>query len=226
MRRIAATAGLLLALAGTLLAFAPAASAHSVLLSSTPAAGQTLDAAPTSVVLTFNEPIQASTMQVAVTAASGTAVSSGEPTVRGAVITIPLLTNLPNDDYTVAYQVVSVDGHPVREALSFTVNDPTSTRQPLTGDDDPYDVRPSDQQAQGGTALYAKVLYVVLPLIILGMVVGIIRTRGRYRERNPKDQDEGLSNPFVLRRVDDRPRRDAPTEHIHTRPDITRDREP
>lgn len=221
-RVLALLLGLLLTSVGAV-ALAPAASAHSVLLSSDPADGSAVARVPATVVLTFNEPIQSSTMEVAVTASSGVSVTEVKATVSGTVITQPLPDDLPNDEYTVAYRVISVDGHPVSDTIAFSINDSRSTAEPLGAKDVPYQVGGSTKQAQGETATYAKVLYIALPLFILALLVGVITTRGRYRERNPRDEGDHLANPFVLTRAD--ADREPPKEHIHTRPDITRDRE-
>ena len=226
-RRVGARAAAVLAALGlalgAALATAPAASAHSVLLSSSPAAGSSVATSPEDITLAFNEPIQASTMEVAVTASSRVVVTEEKPTVSGTIITQKLPPDLPNDTYTVAYRVISVDGHPVSESLTFSVDDPASTQEPLGANDVPYQVGGSKRIAQGETALYAKVLYLALPLLIGLLVVGVVRTRGRYRVRNPKEDGDGLVNPFMIPRAKSEP--ETPQEHIHTRPDITRDRD-
>jgi methionine-rich copper-binding protein CopC len=208
-------------------AVAPAASAHSILLSAVPAAGSELDGAPDEVVLTFNEPIQASTLQVAVTAASGASVTDGDPDVDGAVITQHLRTNLPNDEYTVAYRVTSVDGHPVRAALTFSVADSASTAPPLGAEATSgyYGDRDGTPAAQGETSLFAKVLYVALPLLTALLVFGVIRTRGRYRSRNPNDDGDAMLSPFAVKRAA-LPPEPKPQDHVYVRPDISRDPEP
>ena len=221
-RALAVLTALLMCLAGVL-ALAPAASAHSVLLSSSPADGSSVGTAPTVVTLTFNEPIQATTMEVAVTATSGVTVNDEKATVAGAVITQKLPTNLPNDMYTVAYRVISVDGHPVSAAISFSVDNPSSTTAPLGSTDKPYQVGGSTQVASGETAMYAQVLYLAIPVLIGVLLLGLIKTRGRYRERNPKDEGDGMASPFILPRAD--AGREEPKEHVHARPDIVRDRE-
>lgn len=222
LRALGLLLGLLLGMFGAV-ALAPAASAHSVLLNSSPADGSGVARVPASVILTFNEPIQASTMQVAVTASSGVSVTDVDATVSGSVITQELPNDLPNDDYTVAYRVVSVDGHPVADSITFTINDPTVSAEPLGANDVPYQVGGSTRKSQGETALYAKILYVVLPLAIGLLLLGVIQTRGRFRARNPKDEGDGMASPFVLKRADEGA--EQPKEHVHTRPDISRDRE-
>lgn len=222
-RAAAVLAALGLALGGALI-LAPAASAHSVLLSSSPGDGSSVPSAPTTVSLAFNEPIQASTMEVAVTASSRVLVTEEDPTVSGTVITQKLPPDLPNDTYTVAYRVISVDGHPVSDSVTFSVDNPSSTEEPLGANDVPYQVGGSRRIAQGETALYAKVLYVALPALIGVLLLGLIKTRGRYRERNPRDEGEGMASPFILPRAD-ADTREEPKEHVHTRPDISRDRD-
>lgn len=213
---------LLISFAGALF-LAPGASAHSVLLSASPADDASLKTAPTVVVLTFSEPIQVTTMELAVTASSGVTVTKEKATVVGAVITQQLPTNLPNDDYTVAYRVISVDGHPVTASITFSVNDSSSTKEPLGSNNQPYQLGGSTRVATGQTATYAKVLYVGIPLLIGLLLLGVIKTRGRYRDRNPRDEGDGMASPFVLVRADAADRQE-PKEHIHQRPDITRDR--
>ncbi|MCW2602752.1 MAG: copper-binding protein [Pseudonocardiales bacterium] len=223
VRAFAVLAALLLAL-GTGLALAPGASAHSVLLSAVPADGSSLASAPSEVVLTFNEPIQTTTVQMAVTASTGVTANTEKATVAGAVITLKLPANLPNDEYTVAYRVISVDGHPVQASVAFSVDNPSATAEPLGSNDRPYQVGGSTKVAQGETAMYAKVLYLLVPVLIGVLLLGLIKTRGRYRERNPKDDGEGMASPFILPRAD-AGQRPEPTEYVHTRPDVTRDRD-
>jgi methionine-rich copper-binding protein CopC len=197
----------LVASSAAVLAVAPGASAHSVLLSSSPEDKATLSTAPTEVVLTFNEPIQGTTMQLAVTGAAETSVTTQKPTVAGTVITQKLPADLPNDVYTVAYRVISVDGHPVAKSLSFTVNDPSSTAAPITeGPPSGSDGKAAEPSASGSTSTLAKVLYVVLPLLAVLLLIGTIKTKVNYARRNPREAD-------------------LPPPQMHSRPNITRDRE-
>jgi methionine-rich copper-binding protein CopC len=114
------------------LATALEASAHATLRSMTPAAGSTVTTAPTKVVLTFNEPISANFATVTVTDATGGSVTSGRVVVDGETVTQKLGT-LGSGRYTVAFRVVSEDGHPVSQKAGFTVAlkaPATSTAQP------------------------------------------------------------------------------------------------
>lgn len=111
--------GLLLGVLSSLV-MATGADAHAALKSISPKDGSSLATAPTRVVLTFNEPIGTSFATVTVTGAQG-AVSTGRAAVDGVTVTQALAPDLPNGRYTVAFRVVSEDGHPVSDKATFTV---------------------------------------------------------------------------------------------------------
>ncbi|WP_462204043.1 copper resistance CopC family protein, partial [Frankia sp. CcWB3] len=95
-----------------LLGLATPASAHSRLVTSTPVADSTLTAPPHEIILMFNEPVSPRYTNVAVTAADGASVTAGATRVEGGSVHQDL-TALRDGRYTVAYRVVSEDGHPV-----------------------------------------------------------------------------------------------------------------
>ena len=103
------------------------APAHSALVSSVPADGATLSAAPTEIVLTFNENINASFTQVALTRGDA-AVALAPVAVKGpevrAQISAPALGG---GAYRIAFRVVSADGHPISGETRFTVTGPATT---------------------------------------------------------------------------------------------------
>jgi methionine-rich copper-binding protein CopC len=101
------------------------ASAHTALKSVSPEDGSTVGSPPTEVVLTFSEAVSKSFATVTVTGPSGE-VGSGRPaSVQGAVVTQELAPNLPSGRYTVAFRVVSEDGHPVSDRTTFRVLAPS-----------------------------------------------------------------------------------------------------
>lgn len=112
----------LLTLALAVLGLPLTASAHSQLISSSPAAGEKLDQAPAEVVLTFSEEIQAGLSQVTVTDGEGLPMTDGKPVADGATLTQPL-GQLHPGPYTITYKVVSADGHPISDAITFTVTE-------------------------------------------------------------------------------------------------------
>jgi methionine-rich copper-binding protein CopC len=100
---------------------APAASAHSQLISVSPADGTTVPTAPSEVVLTFNEDVNPQFVTVRVTDAEGAALTTPAPAVRGAVVTQSLPDGLLAGDYKVTFRVVSKDSHPIAGSSHFII---------------------------------------------------------------------------------------------------------
>ena len=119
---------LILAVAGALLAGAAPASAHAALTGSDPAQGAVVDTAPTRVSLTFSEPVAVGDDSVRVLDPKGERVDKGDPAnPSGTTYSVPLVSGLPDGTYTVAYQVVSADSHPVAGAFTFSIGAPSET---------------------------------------------------------------------------------------------------
>jgi methionine-rich copper-binding protein CopC len=114
-----AVAGAIVGLVGVLAVPMPPAAAHAELASSNPEDGATVQNVPPEVVLTFTEAV--GEPQVEVTASDGTVVSDGDPEALGATVTEPLTGDGPSGTYTIAYRVVSADGHPISDELTFDV---------------------------------------------------------------------------------------------------------
>ena len=120
MRRVAAV--LLLTLLGVL-GLATPAFAHNQLTSSNPTDKASLETGPGEIVLTFDQPVQAGEglNTVAVTSENGDRWEGGASDVASNVVTTPIRELGPAGDYTVAYRVISADGHPVDGTLTFTL---------------------------------------------------------------------------------------------------------
>ncbi|NBH08843.1 copper resistance CopC family protein, partial [Amycolatopsis sp. SID8362] len=103
-----------LAAAGSaLLLCAPAADAHSVLLSSSPAKDAAITAPPAEVVLEFNEPVENRFTELAVLGPDGASHWEGGPaSVVDGRVSAPLRPLGPAGGYTIRYRVTSADGHP------------------------------------------------------------------------------------------------------------------
>ncbi|MEV1062841.1 copper resistance protein CopC [Streptomyces sp. NPDC050263] len=119
---------LFLAVAGALLVGAGPASAHAALTGSDPAQGVVVDKAPTQVSLTFSETVSLSDDSLRVLDPKGTRVDTGKPSnLSGTTYAVQLHSGLPDGTYTVAYQVVSADSHPVAGAYTFSIGSPSKT---------------------------------------------------------------------------------------------------
>ncbi|HUR02200.1 MAG TPA: copper resistance CopC family protein [Nonomuraea sp.] len=101
-----------------LLGTAGPALAHDALKSSDPAKDATVESID-KVRLEFTSPVRIPV--VIVRGPGGTAYQSGDPQAGGKVVTQELKGTLPNGKYTIAYRVVSSDGHPIEGEIPFTV---------------------------------------------------------------------------------------------------------
>nr|WSZ16047.1 copper resistance protein CopC [Streptomyces canus] len=126
---------LLLAACGLLLTTAGPASAHAALTGSDPQQGVVVDKAPDQVSLTFSEKVALSNDSLRVLDPKGKAVQQGKPfEVSGTTYGIKVHSGLPDGTYTVTYQVVSADSHPVAGAYTFSVGAPSTTSVSVSGD--------------------------------------------------------------------------------------------
>ncbi|PPK94182.1 hypothetical protein CLV92_10881 [Kineococcus xinjiangensis] len=147
---------LLLAGAGGLLAVvlaaAPAA-AHDRLLSSDPADGARLPAAPARVELAFSDDVLALSPRVRVQDQAGATVAEPEPVVEGDRVTAALPAGLAPGTYAVQWRVVSGDGHPIEGSFSFGVEGATAPAEATPTAEPEATAEPqatAGQEADGG----------------------------------------------------------------------------
>ncbi|MGW7564709.1 copper resistance CopC/CopD family protein [Streptomyces tendae] len=125
---------LLLAAACALLAGAGPASAHAALTGSDPREGAVVDKAPAQVSLTFSESVSVDDDSLRVLDPKGKRVDDGKPSgTGGTTYSVKLHAGLPDGTYTVTYQVVSADSHPVSGAYTFSVGAPSETSVTVSG---------------------------------------------------------------------------------------------
>ncbi|WDG30034.1 copper resistance protein CopC [Streptomyces sp. CA-278952] len=144
IRRPVAAAALLAALLslvfGLLLAGAGPAAAHAALTGSDPQDGAVVDTAPKEVTLSFSEAIAVGDDSIRVLDPSGKRADteagprdlSEGSTVRYGVA---LHSGLPDGTYTVAWQAISADSHPISGAFTFSIGAPSATTVALSSQD-------------------------------------------------------------------------------------------
>jgi copper transport protein len=136
---VALLAALISLLFGLVLAGASPASAHAALTGSDPQDGAVVATAPQDVTLTFSEQIAMGDDSIRVLDPSGKRADDGAPrdlTSGGAVrYGVQLRSGLPDGTYTVAWQAVSADSHPVSGAFTFSVGAPSKTTVALPSAD-------------------------------------------------------------------------------------------
>lgn len=187
-----AAAGLALALVA-----APAAEAHSVLVSSTPASGETLDTLPEALSVSFNETLLAGAGDAAfalrLVGPDGLYYGDGcLSIIDNTMSTVAAIG--PAGDYTVEWQVVSADGHPVAGEIPFswtgtataegTAGPPacgaTATLDATQPPDASNSGRPGDTASEVTLGDVLWVLGAVL-VVALAITVALVATRRRPR---------------------------------------------
>ncbi|MFE1554903.1 copper resistance protein CopC [Streptomyces sp. NPDC058734] len=119
------------ALLATLFTAAAPATAHAALTASDPQDGAVVATAPAQVTLSFSEQVAMGDDSIRVMDPQGKRVDTGElrdmcsgSTIRYGTALHP---GLPNGTYTVAWQAVSADSHPISGAFTFSVGAPSAT---------------------------------------------------------------------------------------------------
>ncbi|MFF5701619.1 copper resistance CopC/CopD family protein [Streptomyces sp. NPDC012794] len=121
----------LAALLATLFTTAGPAAAHAALTASDPQDGAVVATAPAQITLSFSEQVAMGDDSIRVMDPQGKRVDTGElrDMCSGSVIRYgtALHSGLPNGTYTVAWQAVSADSHPISGAFTFSIGAPSAT---------------------------------------------------------------------------------------------------
>lgn len=180
-------------LIGLTVGLAGAASAHNVLISSDPADGSTIRAAPTEVEFTFDLPVQNFDPAISVTGPDGHQYQSGAAQINGNVVSSAVALG-PAGGYIAAFRIVSADGHPVTGEIRFTLAGGASTATGSAGSapsaafspgagaaPTPTPVSASAQIAAPGSGLSAWLWIglIVAAVLIGGAVVVLLRRPSR-----------------------------------------------
>jgi hypothetical protein len=155
-------------------ALATPASAHDVLISSTPKAGSAVSAGPSQITFTFDAPVQHGENTIVVLGPNGTHWERHQqPVVLGDSVSTAVAPLGPAGVYTASYHVISADGHAVSGDITFTLTR-AGTGQPV-------------QQSAGavatGTSGGVPVwVWIVAALVVLGAVLFFALRSGRTQE--------------------------------------------
>jgi methionine-rich copper-binding protein CopC len=164
---------------------APVASAHNVLLSTTPAAGSTVAALPSLLVLHYDLPAQALGTVVIVRGPSGN-VADGPAELINTDVDQPVRPGSPAGPYTVDWRVVSADGHVVQGSFGFTARAAsTGSASPL-----PSAIRagtiPTGSSGSSGVLLWVGIGAGVVVVVVVVLLVA----RGRTGRDEDDEDDE------------------------------------
>jgi methionine-rich copper-binding protein CopC len=116
---------LLLALAGAFhWAAGSSVSAHSSQLDSSPAPNSVLAVAPAQIRITFDSPLMDIGAAIVVRSTDGTVISDETPVINGQTLTVRVDPEANSGKYTVAYRIVSEDGHTLTSTFTYVLEGP------------------------------------------------------------------------------------------------------
>lgn len=161
-------------------ALAPMAQAHSELVSSDPADGATLDAAPRQVSFTFNEPLMPDFVRFIATDPTGVTGDLPVSFVDGPTAGIDWPLGAPPGEWRVSYRVVSQDGHAIEGGITFTYA--ASSPSPTPTSPSPTAVTPSPEvspaaDAQGGSTGWVVAGIILAVIAVAGVASALIARR-------------------------------------------------
>ncbi len=200
---LAATAAMVFLLS---VLMAPTGSAHADLQVSTPEDGESLEVAPEEIRLTFSEELFEELVEISILDAAGDLYSTigvEQTPPPGTDVIFPWPPQAPPGEYSIAYRVVSADGHPVTGTVSFSYaatapepsapepssSDSTPSAQSSTPASSPTASAPFASPASESSTSSSTDSSSVTPFVVIGVVLllGVIAASAiivRARQRN------------------------------------------
>jgi methionine-rich copper-binding protein CopC len=189
-RRAAMVAVLLLVLSVVVLAFIENAT-PARLTSSTPTEGDRLTAAPPTVSLTFNGPLNPDRTHVTVATASGVSVGNGAAETAGRTVTQPVAV-AAGGRYLIAYHVTFGDGRDLSGLFAFNVGTGTADDPAASGQGSvPVPTGPPSGAVSGGPDTGAghshgdpdplTLTVIAVDLAVAAVVLWVLHRRRRNR---------------------------------------------
>lgn len=185
--------------------YSSAAHAHAELTGTAPEDGAELDEAPAEVTLEFNEELDGPSTEIAVTDPEGDTLDLDDPEFDGNAFTQPMQYNEAGE-YTLAYRILSQDGHRVEDTLTFTVNEVPADLS-LLPDEEPAEEEvdetdevddaettdaaeeATDDEDEGGGAPVGAFIIGILAVIIVGVLLVKLLNRNKATYTDDSDND-------------------------------------
>lgn len=168
--------------------FAPAASAHDVVIASTPEDGSVIEEFPDEIVLEFSGMPQNSYNYVALSSAdSSTVLFSGEPVLDGQYLSIEVPDDVAREPgrYTVGFRITSSDGHATPGSINFEVSGKDSDEENeataiATSDSDDPSATVAEDFA--GVPAPWNWLLSAVGIIVIGSVIAMMIAKNRNQK--------------------------------------------
>lgn len=173
----------------------PAAWAHDYLVGSNPKADASVTAAPSRITLTFNDIVlnKPARPQITVKGPDGRYYETGCGAVTDREISTPVALG-PSGKYTVTWRIVSADGHPVSDSLSFRYAGKATAATGIAAPKaclEPGAQQSGKQSSSSGVPTAAIVAVAVVAVVGVGGTAYLLLTRGRAAR---PDDREGLDD--------------------------------
>jgi len=131
-----------------------------------------LDAPPTTVSFTFNEPLMPDFVRFVATDPSGQTGDVPVSAVDGPTALIDWPADAPAGEWTVSYRVVSQDGHPIEGGITFSYAAASPSPTPTSAA--PTSAAPTSAAPSPSTSPAADTSGGTSGLLIAGLAVGVI----------------------------------------------------
>jgi hypothetical protein len=163
------------------LGFALPASAHNVLVGSTPTAGSSLAAGPSRVELDFNAPVQRGADVITVIGPDGNHWERTEnATVNGDSVSTDVSPLGPAGQYKIGYRIISADGHPVSGEVTFTLTAAGSGKPVAPAANQAGTSAAGNSSGGGGIPVW---VWIVGAVLVLGVALFVaLRSGGRTED--------------------------------------------
>ena len=156
---------------------------HASLTGTDPVDGAVLETAPETITLQFNEEPLEALVDVVVTNAAGDVMAMNAAEAAGTEVLVPFPTGLAAGDYTVAYRVVSADGHPITGSITITLANDDVSASPAESSSGDAPTQPTIDETAAAEVLddvaaadsgSSMVIFLVVGAIAAAVLIGVV----------------------------------------------------
>lgn len=171
-------------------------SAHDAVTGTNPEDGQSVDAVPEAIEISFTNAPLAMGSEVLIADAEGKDWAAGDVEIVDNMAVQPISPEAPAGEYTVTWRVVSSDSHPIEGSFAFTVTETASAESPAsTPSPEQTEAGPAEpEQPQTGEAQQPATgeadeglpmsFVIILALLVTALVIVVVAVMARRRLEN------------------------------------------
>lgn len=189
---------LLLTFVVAFLIVVPKTYAHSNLETTKPTNGETVTEELQTIELNYSSNIEDGS-NFKVLASDGSEMAIESLTINDGVLTGTLAAPLPNDNYTVKWEIISQDGHPLSGSFTFTMNGPNasgSSNEKVSGADTGEQIESNvtkvvdnlkaETDSEGGNSIWGVIAIIAIILVVIAVIAGYSYKRTLIKSKKNK----------------------------------------